>query len=630
MQSWKPHETEDAQFRLRVLSGVIGLLFLALLARFWYLQIAQGEHFQRLSEENRTARIELPAPRGIIRDQHGVILASTRPAFTVSIMPAEVVDLSALLDRLSEILGRPVAELREEYDHNRIGRFKPVPLLRNAPLGVVTRLEEEQSYLPGVLVESEPVRTYPNGIFASHLLGYVREVSREEIQRLNDPQYRGNLADHLGVQITREEMDRLASADYRPRDIVGKTGVERFADLFVRGTLGQQRVQRDARGNLLQILGTEAPEPGNTLILSLDARVQRAAEMALQDMGKSGAAVALDPRTGDVLALASVPAYDPTWFAHGMSRADYRKHIGDNPRKPLLNRAINSAYPPGSTFKIATATAILQKGAASTRSYVYCTGSMRVGNMRKRCWATHGSVEIYKALAKSCDVFFYTYSKRLSERSPDPMADWAERFGFGRRTGIPLESESAGRVPRLEWHRRREKRDWYPGDTANMSIGQGGVTATPLQVAQMTSALANGGTLYQPRVVRSVLDLKGRVVATFPPKVTGQVPFDPKVLEIVRKGIRQAVTAGTAGHLKMKEVEVAGKTGSAESGRHTEAHAWFTCYAPYKNPTIAIAVLTEHGGHGATAAAPVARRMIRAYFGLKPDAEPDATSTPGD
>ncbi|MBI3945696.1 MAG: penicillin-binding protein 2 [Armatimonadetes bacterium] len=585
--SQRVKETGEAQERLLSLTLVVAALFLVLLVRFWYLQIARGEYYQRESERNRTASIELPAPRGIIRDRNGVILATTRPAYSVTVLPAEVVNLDALLARLSQILGRPAAELKEDYHKKRIGRFHPVPIARDVPLDVVTALEEEKPYLRGVLAASEPVRAYPRGTFASHLLGYVREIDAGELAKLRDK-------------------------GYRPGDLVGKTGVEKTIDEYLRGEVGKRRVERDAHGNLLRVLGAIEPVPGGTATLTLDARVQKAAETGLADQGKPGAAIAIDPRSGDVIALASSPTYDPGWFTRRLTQAEVRQ-LYQNPLHPMINRAIGSAQPPGSTFKIISATALLERKTVSTRSHAFCSGSLRIGNRPKRCWSTHGTVDVYLALAKSCDVFFYQYGMMLSARSPAPISEWAERFGCAHRSGIPLLGEVTGNVPHLP-----EKGGWWPGDTANLIIGQGALKMTPLQVAQMTAVIANGGTLYRPRVVREVVSVDGKQRQQFPVEVAGKVPIHPEVLAIVRQGLRMVVTSGTGrtASLDQHQIAVAGKTGSAEHHRDKKAHAWFTCYAPYEKPTIAIAILVEEGWHGATAAAPIARAMMEAHFGL--------------
>lgn len=588
-------ETVEAQQRLRSLERCIVLLFLVLLGRFWYLQIARGEYYRQEAERNRTASIELPAPRGLIRDRNGVILATTRPAHSVSLLPAEVTDLNALLDRLSEILQRPASELRAEYLKKRAGRFRPVPIAHDVPLSVVTALEEEKPYLRGVLATSDPVRTYPRGAFASHLVGYVREI---------DP----------------DELATLREKGYRPGDLIGKTGVEKTFDLYLRGKVGKRQVEHDVHGNLLRILGTVAPVPGQTVTLALDFRVQEAAENALR--GKVGAAVALDPRNGDVIALASSPTFDPNWFTRRLTHAQVRS-LYQNPNHPMLNRAISSAYPPGSTFKVISATALLEHQVVSTHSWAYCAGSLRIGNRAKRCWARHGSVGIYQALAQSCDVFFYHYGLALSPRSPEPVSQWAERFGCAHRSGIALPGELRGYVPHLP-----QKDGWWPGDTANLMIGQGRTLMTPLQVAQMMAVIANGGTLYRPRVVRELADASGANAQPLPVEVVKRVPIHPQVLSIVRQGLRQAVTSGTGrvANLDFHHIAVAGKTGSAEHRRGKKSHAWFTCYAPCENPTIAIAVLVEEGGHGSTAAAPIARAMMAAYFGLEGTSPPPRVS----
>jgi penicillin-binding protein 2 len=452
---------------------------------------------------------------------------------------------------------------------------------------------------------------------AAHALGYTGIVNERDIEKSRQATAKDATARRL-----------------RFDDIIGESGVEREYDSQLAGTPGSALYEVDAQSQPTRRLETVKEKPGRTLVLTINAKLQKAAEDALKNARNSGAAVAIDPRNGEVLALASSPTFDPNIFS--LSRRDPRRNreikrifelgLPEKMRhkKYLYNRAVTSHYAPGSTFKMVTASAGLEKGVIGpTSPSFYCAGGMRLGRFFG-CWNTHGAVSLYTALAKSCDVYFYQTALKLgnSESSgPSYLAKIARQFGLGRRTGIDLPTDGKGLVPDPEWRRevnktRPDLARWFPGNTLNMSIGQGDVLATPLQMALVASAVANGGTHWQPHLMREIRDGNNKVVAKFKPE-GGNVGIEPRFLAEVRHGMRMVVTNGTGRAITLPQVAIAGKTGSAEDDNHGLPHAWWVCFAPYEKPTIAIAVIVENSGHGSENAVPVAKKILEAAFPAK-------------
>lgn len=581
-----PAVPQVPHFRLYV--ALIAVGFAALLLRLWYLQVAMGEQLLAQSESNRKRFIRLFAPRGVIVDRAGRTLAMNRPEFVVTVVPAEIGSDDTVLHRLSNLLQIPLEEIRQIVGTpaQRAQRLYPIPLATGVSLEVVTRIEEQRLWLPGVDVSPQPVRWYPDGKMVAHVLGMLGEVNADELKTLR--QY--------GVF---------------PGEYVGKMGVERMQEVWLHGQAGGKWVEVDARGRQRREIEEVPAQQGATVVLTIDKRLQKAAEEAFGN--RVGAAVAVDPRTGEVLLMASFPRFDPNAFARGIKPAEWRQ-IANHPRYPLQNRAISSRYPPGSTYKIVTAAAGLKSGAITPYSTSYCPGYIQLGKWRFRCHRRHDGTGFVKAIAASCDVFFYEAGLRMGMEA---LAEMSHAFGMGELTGIDLPGESKGNIPTPEWKRKRYREPWYQGDTVNASIGQGFVQATPLQMALVAAAVANRGTVMKPFVVKRVLRPNAPPVET-KPTVLKQIPLSPEQWRWIEEGMRAAVSGrgGTAHAANLPGIPVAGKTGTAEDPPRPRPHAWFICYAPIDNPRIALAVIVEQGGHGGAVAAPIARHILEAFFGL--------------
>ena len=574
--------SEPSAKRIAGFAAVATLLFTVLLGRLWQLQVVQGAYYLQLSEENRLRDLRLPAPRGILYDRKGRPLVSNRAAFTVSLLAMELRDPERVLPRLAVLLGIPVETIRDRLAQARSRPFEPVRLLRDAPKNVVAMIEENRLDLPGVLIEVEPVRHYLYGALAAHALGYLGEISAGEL---------------------------AARSGYRMGDLIGKSGTERIYDRKLRGHEGRLRVEVDARGRPLGVLSREPSHAGKSLVLTIDLDIQRAAEAALGE--QTGAVVVLDPRNGEVLALVSHPAFDPNVFAAGITPERWRQLSGDTGLR-LLSRATDATYEPGSVFKVVTAAAALTRGTATRETRVNCNGIFRLGRWVFHDLAAYGTVDFITGVAKSCNVFFWTLGTRTGG---DAMAEMARALGLGARTGIDLPSENAGLIPDSAWKRRTQGEPWYPGDNANMAIGQGWMNVTPLQIARMIAAVANGGTLVRPHLVRQVIDPATGTVERVTTGPTGTVGFRPDVLATLREALEAVVVRGTGRAVAIPGLAIAGKTGSAENPRG-QPHAWFAAYAPVDQPRIALAVLVEHGRRGGLVAAPIARAVLQAAFGI--------------
>jgi len=573
--------------RLLMLRAVVVVVCAVIFGRLVQLQIVEGERNRRLADENRIRIARRLAPRGNIYDRRNQLLASSRLAYSVSVIPEELAlagggDACA---RLAELMELPSDDVRAALGRERPLRYEPAVIFPDAPQDAVARLEEYSVYLSGVSVRSDAVRYYPQGTLAAHVLGYVRQISAQE---LANPE----------------------SAGYRPHDLIGKAGIEKVAEQFLRGVDGGDQIEVDARGRRVRTLGTVAPRPGQDVWLTLDLELQRAAEAALA--GRAGAVVALDPRDGAVLVLASHPTYNPNVFVGALSPEAWRDITG--PGHPQHNRATMSRYPPGSLFKIVTAAAALESGACDTESMFRCDGAYRIGRWSLRCWkrAGHGTIGFFRGFAQSCNVMFATLGRRVG---PERLADMGRRFGLGQETSVDLPEEAAGLVPTPEWKRKARREPWYPGDTCQMAIGQGDCLVTPLQVAREVAVVANGGNLVRPHIVARV---EGEESIGGPPAARS-VGLRPETIAALRAGMEGVVArGGTAARIATDRYGIAGKTGTAETPGG-EPHAWFAGYAPSDDPQIALAVIVEHSGHGSEVAAPIARYLFDTA--LLPEAE---------
>lgn len=584
------------------------VLFVILLARLWYLQIALGGSLMAESEMNRKRLVRMRAPRGLILDRKGRVLATSRPQFVVLVVPEKLQENPGAPGMLCGILGVTEDELNAIMARERAAKFAPVRVAIDVPLEVVAKLMERRPILPGVSVELDQLRSYPDGPLCAHVLGYIGEVNKKE------------LADF-----------KLQGRNYRPGDYVGKAGIEKQYETLLHGEDGGKLLEVDARGRTRRILGDKRPIPGSTITLTIDKDLQIAAERVME--GKTGAAVAVNPQTGEVLAMVSKPDFDPNIFVKRVKVADWNKIIG-NKAHPLQNRAIANKYPPGSTFKPVTATAALEYKVATPNTSLNCPG---VGLFHRRCWKRHGYVTFYTAISQSCDVFFYEMGHRLGINR---LAKMARGFGLSYATQIDLPeevrkagSDRKGTIPDEEWKRERFHEQWWPGETVVCAIGQGYVETTPLQMALMAAAVSDYGKMYRPQVAHDIRGPDGEVIRRFEEHFARQVPASRETFKAVQYGMRQTVIGpgGTGKVVNLEGVAVAGKTGSAEvNGKRP--HAWFICFAPVGNPKIAIAVIAEQGGHGSTSAAPVARAILDVYFGKKKPSEiqPSVAHVSGD
>jgi penicillin-binding protein 2 len=564
--------------RIVHLTVAVLVLFAVLVGRLWSLQAIQGPHYLRLSEQNRLRDYVVRAPRGVIYDRRGQPLVTNRAAFTISVLPMEVRDPARLADALAPIVGLDRTEILARLDAGRRARpFEPVALRRDASKAVVMGVEERRLDLPGVIVQAEPVRDHLYGGLAAHAVGYLGEISEDEMK---------------------------ARPGYRAGDLIGKAGVERVYDSILRGTDGRLQVEVDATGRPGRVLGRQVAQPGQALLLNIDAGLQAIAEEGLR--GHRGAVVAMDPRNGEILVLASAPAFDPNIFSGGISPENWKRLTGD-PRLLLLNRAAEGTYEPGSVFKVVTGTAALGEGVARRDSLFHCTGAYRLGGWVFRDLAAYGTVNFIRGTQVSCNVMFWTLGRALGE---EPLERYARMLGLGRPTGADVATEAAGLIPSAAWKQRTVKEPWYPGDTLNMSIGQGWVLVTPLQVARMVGVIATGGTMVRPRLARSSGASSG-ARTSWAPEIVERVPLAEHVVRTMHEGLRAVVEGGTGRAAAVPGLAIAGKTGSSENPRGIP-HAWFAGYAPADNPALVVVVFIEHGWRGGVRAAPIARAIFAA------------------
>ncbi len=594
---------EDLQGRYKpfLIIAFVGFLILGL--RAWHLQIIKGEEFSRLSKHNRIRIREIPASRGMILDRKGKILVDNRPSFEVLLVPEDIVDMEKIAEFLHRMLKIPPQEIQQRLATKKHRPpFKPVRIQSDISTLHLALLETHKLDLPGLVVDVAPRRAYTCGNLASHLLGYLGEIDRRELKAI---QFR----------------------EYQMGDFIGKYGIEKKWEAFLKGIDGGRQVEVDALGRELKVLQRVEPHPGNNVFLTLDLDLQTTCETALQ--GKEGTIMAMDPQSGKILAMVSHPSFDPSLFAGGINHDDWVSLVR-NPFYPLQNRGIQGQYAPGSVFKVITATAGLEEGVISPQETLSCTGSYRFGNRTYRCWRKggHGKVKLHRAIVESCDVFFYQVGQRLGI---DTLAKYAEGFGLGKPTEISLSDEKPGLVPTTEWKEKVYHEAWYEGETLSCAIGQGYVLVTPLQLLNVISAIANGGTLYVPQIVERVETANGRAVESYLPIPMGKIPLSPENLTIIREALSGVVNEarGTGRSAQIRGTKVSGKTGTAQvislkedveqeeniPYEHRD-HAWFVAYAPQENPIISVVVLVEHGGHGASAAAPIAREVMRKYLSI--------------
>ncbi|MCW8800340.1 MAG: penicillin-binding protein 2 [Desulfobacter sp.] len=578
---------------------IFGVLFLRLV----YLQMIHGEEYRRLSMTNCVRLKSIKSSRGLIYDRNHNLLVDNRPAFDLTIVLEDANPLKQTLERLAELTGDSDEDLMATIKKaGRAAFYKPLVLKRDITRDLLAVIEAHQFDLPGIHIDIEPTRNYIHKKTAAHLIGYLGQINKEELASGKFPNVRSG-------------------------DSIGRYGVEKSFEADLQGKRGGHQVEVDVNGRVIKILKTVEPVSGKDLVLTLDLPLQQKAESLLGE--NDGAVVALDPSNGDVLVMASSPSFDQNDFIGGISSKKWQV-LRDDPGRPMNNKAIQAEYPPASTYKTITALAGLEEKVIDHNSTFFCPGFYKFGNRRYHCWNRygHGNLNVVDAIAQSCDVFFYQTGEKVGV---DALARYAHGSGLGRLTGIRLAHERPGLIPTSAWKKKRFKEPWQAGETLSISIGQGFNLVTPLQMAVFISAVGNNGTLYRPRIVRSVQDAKGQVIRQIEPDITGGLPASKKNLAIVRQGLLDVVhgNRGTARRIRLPGIQIAGKTGTAQvfsrkAGekfdnkklrRTLQDHAWFVCYAPAQDPKIAIAVIIEHGEHGSSAAAPVAKELIHAYLG---------------
>ncbi|MDQ7822437.1 MAG: penicillin-binding protein 2 [Candidatus Eremiobacteraeota bacterium] len=584
--------------RLFVVAGL-----LIILARLIYMQVHKGALYDQRAEENMVRSIPIPADRGTILDRKGAILAQNSMHFNVTLLCFELQNPSAVLQKISEKISLSKDEIREILKKVQITPLEPIMVKEAVNYRTFSRLAEIQGDCPGLSMEMKPLRNYPGKLLAGHIIGHIGEISTGELEELEP----------MGYQIG---------------DTIGKDGLEKQYDRTLRGIKGARRVLVNVEGRMVRTVGEIVPVTGSSLVLTLDRDLQKVSEKALSDAvlavqrkngePSGGAVVVLSATTGEVLSMASFPGYDPNLFARGLTQKEYSLLMEDR-SCPLLNRPVHSAYPCASTYKMITGSAALEEGLATAHSGFSCRGSYDVSGSIFNCFVRsgHGSIGFVDAIAHSCDVVFYMLADRMKI---EKFLAYSREFGIGSLTGVDLPGENPGLLPSPEWKKRVFHEEWYAGDTINLSIGQGYVGVTPLQIAVVTAAVANGGTIFRPYLVKRIITSGGKLEKEESPSAVRKVPVSQAHLAVIREGMRGAVRYGTATSANSPVVEISGKTGTAENfptqdnprGRN---HVWFTSFAPYGKPEIVVTVFIEKsGGFGGEWCGPVARKIMEAYF----------------
>lgn len=591
--------------RVEIATTVIIVFIALLIARLWFLQIKNGEEYVKLSENNRIRIQQTQAPRGNILDRFGRVIITNRPYFNLLWTKEDAPNPDEVTKRLAQILNEDISNLltciREASGQPR---YMPILIKEDIDWKTLVYIENHHFELPGVRVEAVPSRDYLYGNMASHLIGYLGQINKTELEALKYNKYQGG-------------------------DPIGKMGIEKIFENELRGEKGFRYLEVDVLGFEQQILQHQDPMPGNDLQLTLDIDLQNTAEKAME--GIAGAAVAMEVNTGKLLAIASAPSLKLEEFIGGISTKVWQDLLND-PLHTLVDKSIQGQYPPGSTYKIITALAGLSENVINPQTTFYCNGGLHMYNRRYGCWkkSGHGAISLQRALSESCDVYFYQVGQKVGV---DRLAAYAESLGLGKKTGIELEHEKPGLVPTSAWKKMKKNEKWQDGETLSVAIGQGFNLATPLQICRMTAAMVNGGKLYKPLIIEAIKDPDGSTMKKIEPELLGKVNGSAQDREFIIRGLIDAVNTrhGTATSAKMEEITVGGKTGTAQVVRMAKFksmpesqlprkykdHAWFTCFAPAEKPEIAVTVLVEHSGHGGSVAAPVAKKILEEYFRVK-------------
>ena len=581
--------------RVRVLAWIVSGIITLLAGRMFYLQVIRGGYYKKLADSNCVSIVKARAPRGYIYDRNYKPLVANKPSFIVSVIPyyfTQNKDAEKAISGLAAILDMAPQDIKDRLAQTRDYKLEPITIKRELSEKELSLLAEKSIEISGITVGQEPDRSYDLGSTASHMLGYVGEITDDQLKGGKYP-------------------------DYSAGDIIGQTGVENYYDTDLRGDDGVMYILTDAHGKQKEILQTLQPKQGKNLVLTIDYRLQKHAEDLLEKSGFAGAIVASDPKTGEILCMVSKPDYDLKYFSGSVDEKEWKRLIRDK-KNPLSNRAIQGLYSPGSIFKITVGLGALNEKVIDTTTSFLCEGIYWIKTWPYKCWkrAGHGWVDFYKGVAESCDIYFYKVGLKMKV---ELLHKYAVMFGLGEKTGIDLPGEKEGLVPDREWKMRVDRSPWFPGNTVMMAIGQGYLEATPLQIMDIMAAIANSGYVMRPHIVKAITDNNRRILRLVEPQKLFDLKVTPENIEIMRKALRLVVSSGrgTGQRGRVEGIQMAGKTGTVQNPQG-ETHAMFSGFAPYDNPEIVVYVLAEHGGEGGSVAAPIAGDLIEYYLkGIK-------------
>ena len=570
--------------RLNNLFILIIICFAVLIVNLWYLQIIKGQEYEQRAINNCIRSLVEEAPRGEIFDKNGNLLITNRPAVNFTVIPAEIEDYNIVSRQLSSIMLLEESYLINKFEQLKQRPFQAQTVVRDLEKEQIIAVEEQKYKFKGTLLTVQPERKYLYQDLAAHLLGYVNEISEEELQSSNYQHLSGG-------------------------DIVGKSGIEKYYDAYLRGTKGSKEVEVDALGREVLTLKSVEPIAGNDIYLTIDSKLQ----LYIQELmaGLKGTAIITEANSGKILAMVSQPGYDPNLFTQQISTEQWQG-IVNSKDNILCNRSIQGVYPPGSVFKLITAIAALEEGAVGLNDRIYCPGSFKLGDSTFKCWREtgHGNQSFLDAISNSCNVFFYNMGQRLGI---DKLNHYATMFGLGEKTDIDLPGELTGLVPSQEWKRRTFNQVWFPGDNINLAIGQGYLLTTPFQIHNMLCIITNDGNVYRQYHVDRIVSQSGDVIKRYEPEIIRKVNVSADTFRVVKEGMKKVVEEGTGFNARIEGLSLAGKTGTAQNPQG-ENHGWFVGFAPFQNPEICITVFVEHGGDGSQSAAPIAGEIIKYYF----------------
>jgi len=597
-------EDELIKVRLNYFLFAIFILFITIIARLFFLQITEGADNRKKSETNRIRQVRIQPQRGKIYDIKGRMIAGVKYSFDIYLNMENAVDFEKNLPDFLTIINESESNIRTRLSlGKKQPRYLPVLLKRDIDWITLSRLESSLYKFPGIFIDISYTRSYPNGTVAPHLIGYLGEVSEDDLKS-----------------------NKYQKA--KTGDMVGKYGLEEYFNSLLCGEPGEKKLEVNAKGRLISLISKINPSPGNDIYLTIDMDLQKAAEESLLE--QVGAIVAIDPKTGNIKAMASSPVFNPALFIRGLNANEW-KELNDPKTHPLQNKTIQGVYAPGSTFKPLLAFAGLNEGTITENSSVFCNGSFDFGKRSYRCWKEggHGHTDFYKSLVESCDVFYYNLGLKLGV---DKIAKYANTFGLGEKTRIELSSENEGLIPSSQWKKKKFKVKWYEGETISFSIGQGYTLTTPLQIANFYAAIANNGILYQPNYISKIVSKDGKILEERKNgKIIKKIDIPQKIFTSVTKALSGVVNddKGTGKNSRLPDILVAGKTGTAQVYSqkkrketenvpwHLKDHAWFASFAPVNKPEIVVVVLIEHGGGGGANAAPVAKKILERWFQLQ-------------